>query len=208
MSFDGFTAEDFATFQIEGLECRMSAIRERIQPKFRAIGEALTDELSVLSGNEMYVHIAKHARRTVNPPNDTWMAFCHHQRGYKKHPHFQVGLFDDHLFIWLAYIYELPNKKQIAAKFLDNLDTLQQTIPEDYIFSFNHMKKDSVAKSSLTAAELKAYMERFQNVKKAELLIGKHIVADDPLLLKPQQLLQEIKDTFATLVPLYRLSMS
>ncbi|WP_397261357.1 DUF1054 family protein [Peribacillus simplex] len=32
--------------------------------------------MSVLTGDEMYPHVAKHARRKVNPPNDTWVAFA------------------------------------------------------------------------------------------------------------------------------------
>nr|WP_313787308.1 DUF1054 family protein [Paenibacillus larvae] len=91
----------------------MKAIRERIQPKFKELGELLCDDLAMMAGNEMFVHIAKHARRTVNPPKDTWMAFCHNKRGYKQHPHFQIGLFDDHVFVWLAFIYELPDKKKM-----------------------------------------------------------------------------------------------
>ncbi|WP_143522844.1 DUF1054 family protein, partial [Pseudomonas sp. 2822-15] len=87
--------------------------------------EELAQQLSMSLGNEMFLHIAKHARRSVNPPNDTWLAICHNKRGYKKHPHFQVGLFDDHVFIWLAFIYELPNKQNIAQKFLNNMDELK-----------------------------------------------------------------------------------
>src|SRR5690625_3000670 len=108
----------------------MKAIQERIQPKFREIGTRLTDDLSGMIGSEMYLHIAKHARRTVNPPNDTWLAIAGNKRGYKKHPHFQVGLWDDRLFIWLAFIYELPNKPMFASNFLNNFDKLKQNIPE------------------------------------------------------------------------------
>ena len=122
MKFEGFTYNDFDTFNIEGLSNRMEAIQGRIQPKFRAIGEPLTQDLSILLGNEMFLHIARHLRRKVNPPNDTWLAICNNKRGYKQHPHFQVGLYDDHLFIWLAFIYELPNKQKIASTFLDNID--------------------------------------------------------------------------------------
>src|SRR5699024_11327687 len=70
------------------------------------------EDVRAMVGSDMHLHIAKHARRTVNPPNDTWMAIAGNKRGYKKHPHFQVGLWDDHLFIWLAYIYELPRSEE------------------------------------------------------------------------------------------------
>src|SRR5690625_444201 len=103
----------------------MKAIQERIQPKFREIGTRLTDDLSSMIGSEMYLHIARHARRTVNPPNDTWLAIAGNKRGYKKHPHFQIGLWDDRVFIWLAFIYELPGKAEIAGTFLQNIGEIE-----------------------------------------------------------------------------------
>jgi uncharacterized protein YktB (UPF0637 family) len=36
--------------------------------------------------------VARHARRTVNPPDDTWVAFAPDRRGYKKHCHFKVAV--------------------------------------------------------------------------------------------------------------------
>src|SRR5690625_7455753 len=102
----------------------MKAIHKRIQGEFEEIGSYLTDYLGVQLGNEVFIHIAKHARRTVNPPQDTWLAIADNKRGYKKHPHFQVGLFDDHLFIWLAFIYELDGKESIAKEFIANFDQI------------------------------------------------------------------------------------
>ncbi|CAM3653856.1 YktB family protein [Marinicrinis lubricantis] len=206
MTFKGFTAEDFDTFQIDGLEARMEAIRSRIQPKFQAIGEQLSSDLSALAGNEMFVHIAKHARRSVNAPKDTWMAFCHNKRGYKQHPHFQIGLFDDHVFVWLAFIYELPDKAAMAKRFLTNWNTFYSTIPDDFVFSFDHMQKQSSSNSLMTEAELKKQVERFRDIKKAELLIGKHIAKEDPLLQNGEAFLDVVRSTFETLMPIYRLA--
>ncbi|UFU00890.1 DUF1054 domain-containing protein [Radiobacillus kanasensis] len=204
MTFTGFEAKDFDTFNIEGLEERMEAIRSRIQPKFQAISEDIADDLSQLVGQEMHLHIAQHARRTVNPPKDTWSAYCHNKRGYKKHPHFQIGLFDDHVFVWLAYIYELPTKSEIATKFLDHLDDISSTIPKDYVISLDHMKKES---SSVGELDLKAALDRFQKVKKAEFLVGKHFAKDSSIIKNGDAFIIEVKDIFSTLSPLYKLSM-
>jgi uncharacterized protein YktB (UPF0637 family) len=203
MNFEGFAQNDFDSFMIEGLSERMEAIQERIQPKFRAIGEPLTEDLAMMLGNEMHLHIAKHARRTVNPPNDTWLAICNNKRGYKQHPHFQIGLYDDHLFIWLAFIYELPNKHKIASTFLDRMDDIVKTVPNDYVISMDHMKKD---KESMEEIDLHAALERFHNVKKAEFLIGRHIASNDPIIKDGQALYEVVIDTFETLLPLYTLS--
>jgi uncharacterized protein YktB (UPF0637 family) len=203
MKFEGFTKNDFDTFNIDGLDARMTAIQKRIQPKFQIIGQTLTDDLSATIGNEMFLHIARHARRSVNPPNDTWLAIAANKRGYKQHPHFQVGLFDDHVFLWLAFIYELPNKTEIAKTFLKNLDLLKTTVPNDFVVSLDHMKKDSV---SMKEINLKESLERFRDVKKAELLIGRHIPADDPILLDGNEFMNIAKETFESLIPLYKLS--
>lgn len=207
MHFEGFNQSDFDTFKIEGLESRMEAIQGRIRPKFQTIGQLLTDELTDAAGNEMFLHIAKHARRTVNPPQDTWLAIAANKRGYKQHPHFQVGLFDDHVFIWLAFIYELPNKTEIAKNFLEEFDNVSKTIPNNFHISLDHMKKESKTIESIGKQGLLAALERFRDVKKAEFLVGQQIQADDPILSNGEKFLSVVKDTFKTLIPLYKLSL-
>lgn len=203
MGITGFNKSDFDTFYIDGLDARMEAIQSRIQPKFKEIGQELTDYLSANLGNEVYLHIAKHARRTVNPPKDTWLAISHNNRGYKRHPHFQVGLFEDHLFIWLACIYELDNKTAIAKKFLSNFDQFQK-LDGDYVISLDHMKKDSIPLKELE----KKHLERFRDVKKAEFLIGKHLSPNDKLVSDGDALVNYIKETFDQLIPFYRLALN
>lgn len=197
-----FIKEDFQTFLIVGLDERMEAIQNRIQPKFQAIGEDLVSFLSEKTGQELYLHIAKHARRTVNPPKDTWLAIADNKRGYKKHPHFQVGLFDDHLFIWLALIYELPNKQKIAQNYLNSFNEIK-SLPESFVVSLDHTKKDSISLEELSQKDL----ERFRDVKKAEFLIGKHLSYDDPILQNDKELFTIITETYEQLLPLYQLAI-
>ncbi|SFD83421.1 Uncharacterized protein YktB, UPF0637 family [Lentibacillus persicus] len=204
MGFTGFTEKEFNALTIDGLDARMAAIRENIQPKFQAIGEELSERLSNTTGHDMHVHIAQHARRTKNPPNDTWMAFCHNKRGYKKHPHFQIGLFDDHLFMWLAFIYELPDKTDIAGTFLNHMNDIHETIPDHYVISLDHTKKDA---TSLSEIDLKQALSRFKDVKKAEFLIGRHFSSEDPILQDGQAFIKEASNTFETLAPLYKIVM-
>lgn len=203
LGFNGFNKKDFDTFKIAGLEERMEAIRERIQPKFQAIGNEMVDHLSDKLGEEIYLHIAQHARRTVNAPKDTWSAYCHNKRGYKKHPHFQIGLFDDHVFVWLAFIYELPHKKEIAEVFLNHVDDIENAIPKDYVVSMDHMKKSA---SNINEMDLEESLERFKNVKKAEFLVGRHFDSTDPILKNGELFINEIKEIYDTLIPIYNLS--
>lgn len=206
MTFSGFENKDFNVFHIEGLDQRMEGIQSRIQPKFKALGEILSADLSILTGKDMYLHIAKHLRRTVNPPKDTWLAICDNKRGYKQHPHFQVGLFDDHVFIWLAYIYELPNKKQIAQNLLKHFDTVKETIPQDYVISLDHMKKDATPIENMDDQALEAALIRFRDVKKAEFLVGRHLAPDHPTVKDGAAFVEFVRETYQTLLPLYQLS--
>ncbi|MGY4763302.1 DUF1054 domain-containing protein [Paenibacillus caseinilyticus] len=207
MTFSGFTPHDFDTFSIEGLEGRMEAIQSRIQPKFREISEALLQELSVEAGEELHLHIAKHARRKVNAPVDTWMSFSSSKRGYKQLPHFQIGLFDDRVFLWLALIYELPNKANIARTYLNELDSVLSAVPADYMLSTDHMKKDADAFGDLGDEGVRRAVERFRDVKKAELLIGRNIPAGSPVLGSGEAFLDTARETFRTLMPLYQLAV-
>ncbi|HLR15847.1 MAG TPA: DUF1054 domain-containing protein [Bacillota bacterium] len=204
MTFSGFEQKDFESFAIEGLEGRMEAIQQRIQPKFQELGEELVDYLATHVGNEMHIHIAKHARRTVNPPNDTWVAFSYNKRGYKMTPHFQVGLWDDRLFVWLAYIYELPNKKEMAQLFIDHMDDFSEMIPKDFDISMNHMKKSD---TRMEDADLEKTLTRFRDVKSAELLIGKQFSADDPLLADGEKFMREVESICDALIPIYQMSL-
>src|SRR4029450_10833678 len=71
---------------------RMAAIKTRIRPKLEAVGRELLSDVTRVGGGEAFIHVAMHARRTVNPPDDTWVAFALDRRGYKKHCHFKVAV--------------------------------------------------------------------------------------------------------------------
>ncbi|WP_168121999.1 DUF1054 domain-containing protein [Paenibacillus sp. HB172176] len=202
--FTGFLPDDFKVFELEGLTERMTGIQTRIQPKFQQIGAQLAAELSLLSGQEMFLHIARHARRKVNPPKDTWLALSPNKRGYKAHPHFQLGLFDDHLFLWLAFIYELPNKKKIASSFLKHLNETIAVVPGDFLLSMDHMNKEARPVEGMSRKDWKEALTRFRDVGKAELLLGRHIAADDKLLQNGEGLLQLAASTYEALLPLYK----
>ncbi|WP_020615413.1 YktB family protein [Paenibacillus daejeonensis] len=204
-TFPGFAPEDFDVFAIPGLEPRMEALIERVRPKLHELGHQLSPMLSVLCGEEMYPHVAKHARRTVHPPKDTWVAYANNKRGYKAHPHFQIGLFESHLFVQFALIYEATGKLTFADQALKRVSELRKQIPAHFTWSGDHTEPGGTLHSDLSAKELKALLERLKTVKSAELLCGLVIDREDPLLRDGEQLLSTIEQTFTTLLPLYRL---
>src|SRR5258705_10257770 len=92
MPSSAFVAGDFKVFDVSGFKPRMSEIRTRVRPKLDALGETLAPAVSRSIGGEVFVHVARHARRTVIPPDDTWVAFGPDARGYKQHVHFKVAV--------------------------------------------------------------------------------------------------------------------
>ncbi|RFU71123.1 DUF1054 domain-containing protein [Peribacillus saganii] len=205
MQLAGFTAADFNVFKIEGLEPRMEAIKERIQPKLIALGSHFSGELSILTGNEMYPHVAKHLRRTINPPKDTWVAFAGNNRGYKMLPHFQIGLWETHVFIWFAVIYEASNKEQFGEILQEHVAEIKNSIPDEFVWSIDHTKPDGILHRDLTEEDLTEMFQRLQNVKKAELLCGIHIPREEAVMLSDEEFVKTAADAFVKLIPLYKL---
>lgn len=81
----GFNAGDFAAFRIEGFNERMAEIYAHVRPRLLRLGDELAPELARRLHMEFFPHVAKHARRTVNPPAETWCAFGPSPRGYKRY---------------------------------------------------------------------------------------------------------------------------
>lgn len=203
-----WTQEDFDVFTIPGLEPRMSALIENVRPKFEQLGGIYSAYFSMQLGEEFYPHVAKHARRTTNPPNDSWVAFAPYKRGYKALPHFQIGLFDTHVFINLAVIYEAPNKKNIATALLENLDVLEQ-LPSSFYISGDHMSpKTDLMNESLENGFAEQLITRLRDVKKGELIIGLKVLSEDAVKLTADELLKQVEETFEALLPVYQLMVT
>ena len=78
-----FKPKDFKAFNVEGLDARMEALNEYIRPQLHELGEYFSDFFTSQTGETFYPHVAKHARRSVNPPKDTWVAFATNKEAIK-----------------------------------------------------------------------------------------------------------------------------
>lgn len=205
-TWHGFEPADFDVFSIEGLEPRMEQLIGQVRPKLHVLGDLLSPYLAELCGETFFPHVAKHARRTVNPPHDTWVAFAPSKRGYKAFPHFQIGLWGSHVFVQFAIIYESTSKGAFAERALAELASVRQSIPADFVWSKDHMVPEGLKHSDLTDDELAGLFERLRDVKAAELTCGIHMAKDDPRLKDPGKFVEIVKSVFATLLPLYRMA--
>ncbi|WP_453997226.1 YktB family protein [Bacillus nitroreducens] len=206
MAFTGFTKEDFDVFTIDGLENRMDALITHVRPKLEELGYHFAPTLSSLTGDEMFPHVAKHARRTINPPKDTWVAFANNNRGYKMLPHFQIGLWHTHLFVWFAVIYEAPIKVEFGKKLMEYSKKVRESVPSHFQWSVDHTVPNTFTHHDLNEQELESMFTRLQKVKKAEILCGVTISQDKVLEMNGEELIQVIDETFRKLIPLYQLA--
>lgn len=196
-----FKKEDFAIFDEQTLDGRMAKIRSVIDPKFEAFAEQALPILKA-DGRPWVGHVAKHKMRKVNPPENTWVAFAPNKRGYKMEAHFELGMWDDHLYLYLAVEENMKKSKEdgpmIALK-LQQIEPLVKALPKDYVISENHM-----VKSRLPLEEYAQKVRRYAKVKSAELLIGRQIPVDSPLLNnQSDQLSAFLLTTLKELLPLY-----
>lgn len=195
--------EDFDVFQIDGLENRMTALIKNVRPKFEELGKQYSLYFSSALGDEYFPHVAKHARRSVNPPKDSWVAFAPYKRGYKALPHFQIGLWGSHLFIIVAVIYEAPDKVAIAERLLKK-KSLFKKLPADFIVSGDHMKPEATPLKQAKGDELEQLLVRLRDVKKGEFLVGRHMSREEVVKLTEDEFFQLTEETFEQLLPIYK----
>ncbi|MBM7095969.1 MULTISPECIES: YktB family protein [Alteribacter] len=206
MSFNGFSKKDFDVFTIDGLEPRMEAIKEQVRPKLEDLGEHFAAWFTKRTGEEMYPHVAKHARRKVNPPDDTWVAIAESKRGYKKLPHFQIGLWETHVFVWFAVIYESPIKQDFAKALKEQKEEITSNIPNTFVWSLDHTKPEVKKQSELSSEDFDQMFDRLENVKKAEILCGIQLSNDSDVVSDSEKFIQTVEQAFETLMPLYQIA--
>lgn len=194
--------KDFEVFEIDGLEERMEALTTYVRPKFHHLGEEYAAFFSAKTGDEFFPHVAKHARRTVNPPKDSWVAFAPYKRGYKSLPHFQIGLWGTHIFIVFAIIYEAPQKDEMAKRLLANME-LFHNLTDDYVVSGDHMQPKVYPLSEYRGASLEKLLVRLRDVKKGEFLVGRHLTKEQANNMSYEQFMQFTTETFDALLPIY-----
>lgn len=197
-----FTPKDFKAFDVDGLDARMEALNEYIRPQLHQLGDYFSDFFTSQTGETFYPHVAKHARRSVNPPKDTWVAFATNKRGYKMLPHFQIGMFKDQLFVMFGIMHEAKDKASRAKVFERKFKAIKQ-LPDDYRVSLDHMKPDKPFIKDLTDDELKEAIQRAINVKKGEFFIARAITPQDKRLKSDKAFLAFLEETFDQFLPFY-----
>ncbi|MBS9335666.1 DUF1054 family protein [Fructobacillus papyrifericola] len=196
-----FQKSDFAVFDDQTLDGRMDKVRKVIDPKFEAFAEAAMPIL-MADGRPWVAHVAKHKMRKVNSPENTWVAFAPNKRGYKMEAHFELGMWEDHLYLYLAIEENMKKVKSDGPRIAKQLMALADQVaalPDDFVISQDHMQNNKHA-----LAEYQEAVDRYGRVKAAEVLVGRQIPKDSPLLNEDSdKLLDYLLETLKKLLPLY-----
>lgn len=201
-----FEKADFDLFKIEGLEERMEVLIEQLRPKFFLFGEELSSKLAQITGIDMYPHVAKHARRKTNPPNDSWVAFAANSRGYKMMPHFQICVWERHVLVQWGIIYEAKNKDVFAENMLTHLDEIREALPRDYQWFKDHMKPTGTRHGDMSREDFIHFADRLERNRNGEVMVGRVIPCEEALKLSKEEFYDLVLSTWDTLNYLHKLA--
>lgn len=208
MSFSGFKSPDFKVFDIPGFKPRMDAIRAQIRPKLEAVGRELLPDVTRIGGGPAFAHVARHARRTVNPPDDTWVAFALDQRGYKKHSHFKVAVSRGAVRFLFEAGPEHADKKRWAAAWKRHAPKLVPVLRRGKDlgwFKDEHDEKPAAILNDLPADEIARLGEELLRTRDGQLVLGRAVPAEEAARWAPADCARAARETFHLLAPLYRL---
>ena len=208
MAFTGFAASDFSVFDIKGFQPRMSAIRAQIRPKLEALGMGLLPDIARVTGEPAFAHVAKHARRTVNPPDDTWVAFGPDKRGYKKHCHFKVAISRHCVRFLFEAGPEYADKKKFAAawkKSAPRLAPVLKTAKGLAWFKNEHDEEPAAILADLGAEEIARLGDELTRTRDGQMVLGRLVSEADATKWGTDEHRKAAGATFAALAPLFRL---
>ncbi|WP_261805707.1 DUF1054 domain-containing protein [Lapidilactobacillus luobeiensis] len=189
----------FTVFEEPTLSGRLQRIRAEVDPDFETLGGLILQQMQPQVAAPLYLHVAKHLRRHKNPPVDTWLAISTYQRGYKMLPHFEVGLWADRLFVTLDLLADMQQRAARAEWLVAHQTQLAGlAVPQ---ISTDHTSPNA---QPLTTATLQAALDRYQQVKSGEFILGSWVLAADPRFTEPERIQQLILAQIQALTPLYR----
>lgn len=197
-----FTQQDFSVFDDQTVTGRLAKIQQQLDPKFTVLGAQVAAQVATATW-PAYVQLARHARRYRNPAPNTWLAVGPKRQGYKMVPHFEIGFWDDRLFLWLCLLNSVTTKA-VYAPYLTahQADFLAlNTGDQSWQLSSSHVTKQV---RPLTAANLVQQQQYFDGTKKGEWLLGKVWYKQDQPFQVPEQVEHQILQTVMALTPLYQ----
>ena len=201
MAIVGFTRTDFDVFKVEGFNERMQQIYAHVRPKLLRLGDELAPELARKLHLEFFPHVARHARRTVNPPPETWAAFGPSPKGYKRYGYLALCISGAGLHARAVVKSEADQRPQMAQGLKSRAAQLVKHLKGTKIASYD--KWDFNALPTEQPAEVEWFTALAQGLSKKTggMDVGFGWGLGEALRLDRAELL----DAFQELEPVYRI---
>jgi uncharacterized protein YktB (UPF0637 family) len=198
----GFTPVDFEVFKVEGFNERMQQIYQHVRPKLLRLGDELAPELARRLHLEFFPHVAKHARRSVNPPPETWAAFGPSPKGYKRYGYLAFCISGVGLHARAVVKAEADHRPLMAQGFVARTEQLIKDFKGTRISRYD--KWDFAALPSADPADKQffAALADALNKKTGGIDVGFGWNIKDALKLDRAELI----DAFRELEPIYRVA--
>ena len=203
-----FDRKDFKVFDVTGFEDRMHAIRERIQPRLSEIGEDLGPVIADVVDRPVYAHVARHARRTVNPPDDTWVAFGTDRRGYKKDVHFKLAVSRRSVRLLFEVGPEYYDKPGWSRKWAREFRSLAPALESAARLGWYRDKHDEEPQARLGKLQTDVLRDLGQEPvrrRHGQLVIGRRLEENDVVGMSEAAFRKAVVSTFRPLAPLVHL---
>jgi uncharacterized protein YktB (UPF0637 family) len=207
LSFDGFTQKEFAIFELQGYQARMPVLRAEITPRLKEFGPALAPRLEEATGLELHPHVAMHMRRTVNPPEETWAAFCRNTRSYKPYVHFRVSINGEGIHVKCFVEDDADDKATFADGLKRNAAGLVKYFaanPSIRSYDLRDANEDPRPGINLKKTEIVGFADRLKSVKGQHACFGILLGTDENVVGSRDSLTKAVIAAAQTLVPLYQ----
>jgi uncharacterized protein YktB (UPF0637 family) len=202
MASIGFTRDDFEVFGIPTFSERMQGIKERVRPKLTALGEDLRPALKRLANGDIFPHVAKHARRTVHPPPETWVAFGPSARGYKKYGHFGIVVSRGGIHARIVVKGEAPDRQQMAKVLRDRAGVLARVFAKRTVARYDRWDYQGIPELVKPTADFWQAVAEVLAKKTGGLDVGLGWPVDRAVKLTEKQVLE----AFESLLPVYEIT--
>jgi len=197
----GFTPVDFEVFKVDDFSERMQQIYAHVRPKLLRLGDELAPELGRRLHREFFPHVAKHARRTVNPPPETWAAFGPSPRGYKRYGYLALCISGVGLHARVVVKSEADNRPGMAGNLKSHTAQLIKDFKGSSLARYDKWDFARLPKGQRVDSELLDTLAASVAKKTGGLDLGFGWNLKESLRLDRAELL----DAFRELAPLYRI---
>src|ERR1041385_1305687 len=205
-----FTQSDFDVFSIPGFEARMPQLRAQITPKLKEMASIITPRLEEATGLEFYGHVAMHMRRTVNPPVETWAAFCRSSRAYKPFVHTRLAINGNGIKIVLHVEDDADDKVVFAKNLLDNAAAAVKYLevnPQIHSWDLRDHDENPLPGNKITETLIADFAKRLLKVRGQHTSFVIPIDRSDAVVAERELLAQAAVNHMQSLLPFYRIGL-